>query len=194
MLKAKDKVEFLMKERDITRQELYIYIKANLTMLFSFLTILGAFLSFYFGKIDINLSNRNYILFMVEQIGYIILILNLNLQCSIASLAGYIKSLEEKINYFSKEDISQWESVIVNKYYMDLSNKSGVTISTFFISFIFFLSFILYACIIQSLFGGCIFIIIHFIEILFVLLLVRLAFLDRIKSYELTKLNQKLEK
>jgi hypothetical protein len=189
MLDNKDKVEFLMKERNLARQEVYIYIKTNLTMLFSFFTIFGVFLSFYLGKIDISLSNRNYILLIVEQIGYIILVFNLNLQCSIASLAGYINSLEERINYFSNETICQWESVIVKKYYMNLRNNSGVVFSTFFISFILFISFLLYAFIIQSIFGGFIFIIIHIVEIVFLIILTRLALLDRKKSYDITKLN-----
>jgi hypothetical protein len=189
MLTIKEKVEFLMRERENAKQEIYIYIKTIHTTLFSFFTILGIFLSFYFGKIDISLSNRKYILLIVEQIGFIILVFNLNLQCGIASLAGYIRSLEERINFLSNEKICQWESVIVNKYYMNVSSKSGVTFSSFLITFIISISFLLYAGIIQHIFGGFIYIVIHIIEIVFLIILVKLSILDRKKSYELTNLN-----
>lgn len=188
MLTAKDKVEFLMKEKELTRQELYMYVKLNFTSLFSFFTILAIFLSLYYGKIDFPLANRHYIILIVEQIGYMVIILNLNLQSSIASLAGYIQSLEEKINHFSNEDISQWESIIVKKYYMNWRCKSGVTFSTFLLSFFCILSFLFFAYIIQQLFGGYIFLVVHMIEIFVAATLVRLSLRDRVKSYEFTKM------
>lgn len=189
-LSNKEKVEFLMKEKEITRQEIYMYVKANLTMMFSYITILGAFLGFYYGKIDICPLYKNYILLIAEQLGYCILVLNLNLHSSIGSLAGYIRSIEERINFYAGEDISQWETKIVYEYYRKIKNLSGAQISTFFITFLLGASFLFYAIIIQILFGGYIFILLHSFEFIFLLILAKLSLSDRNKSYEFTKMNQ----
>lgn len=193
MLSNKEKVEFLMKEKDLMRQELYLYIKTNFTMLVSFFTIFAAFLGIYFGKIDFHFVTPNALLLIIEQVGVLVLVLNLNLQCSIASLAGYIRSLEEKINYFSDENISQWESVIVKRYSFNLKVMSGSAVSSLFLSVMFFTAFVFFICLIQKTFGGYIFLLMHFFELIFIVILVWLAFRDKNKCYELTKAKNKLE-
>jgi Kef-type K+ transport system membrane component KefB len=191
MLTMKDKVEFLMKERELARQELFIYLKTNHNTLFSYFTISGIFIGLYLGKFEIGLSSRNYVLWILGQIGFIILVFNLNIQCAIGCLAGYMRSLEEKINAYSGDEICQWECLIVKKYFWSLNKKSGVAFSTFIISVIFLLLFLLYTYLMQTLFGEIKFVILHIIEIIILIILARLAILDRKRSYELTKFSLK---
>jgi hypothetical protein len=190
-LSHKNKINFLIKEKEIARKEIFLYLKTINTMYFYFFTVIGAFLGFKFSNINFGMLTNNIILLIFGQIAFLFLLHNLNLQGGISCLAGYIRSIEDKINILSNDSLCCWESKIVPEYMFKRSIKkmSSVFISSNFIALILFICFLIYPLFLNEFFCIHLFILltIHIFELLILVLTAFLTVRDKENSYVISK-------
>ncbi len=150
-LKPNEKIEFLIKEKEIVRQEILLYLKTIFSSLYSFVTIFVLFVGFYFGQPKINGKFLNTsdpsIIFIIVQIEFVIFLFNFSQQSVLNVLAAYCQILEKKINDLADDHISFWESFVVKEYL--LTPKSAqyyilIILNIFYLSSYCFLGFLLY--------------------------------------------------
>jgi len=200
-MENKDIIEFLYKEKETARQEIFLNVKAvnqvSLVLLPFFFAAVGLLLGYGDVKFNINnIDDAKFLLLLkiIEQIMFLLWMYGLSIVSNMASLAGYIHALEEKINHFAKEELTVWESIIQVKQV--LNYKSGQLLSTVCWNFMYFLLFVwiaVYICIKNNV-GFPAYSIINCLEIFAVLYILFLARSARMKSYNLSKLNTHITK
>jgi hypothetical protein len=196
-----DIVEFLFKEKDIARQEVFLNVKAvnqvSIILLPFFFTGVGLLLGYGDFKVDmkkIDGDRLSMILIAISQIMFLLWMYGLSIVSNMAALAGYIKALEEKINYFADEKITQWETTIHEKYILNFRNiwrfKSGQFISTFLWNFSYLILFlwITYYIFNHSLKTYCWFVPLSLVEVVVIFRIFYLSLKSRKECYELTRL------
>jgi hypothetical protein len=187
-LSNKEKIRILISEKEIARKELFLYLKSINSMYYYFFTVIGAFLGIKLSNINIGLLNSNVILYILGQVAFLFLFHNLNLQGGIACLAGYIRSIEDKINTLSGEQLCFYESKVVINYMFKFRLKkiSSVFFSSNLIAIILFMGFLTYPIFLNDFLRDNLkFILpVQIIEIVALIITALLAIRDRKGSYE----------
>ncbi len=193
-LKNQEIVEFLFKEKDTARQEVLVNVKivshVSMILLPFFFAGIGLLVraSADGSEKNIFLSvNLAVLLVLINQILFLLWMYGLSIVSNLAALAGYIMALEEKINYFSNEKISLWESVVQPK--CTLKWNSGQFISTLLWNVLYLALFIF---IIIYTYSSCskekwLFFIVNCTELVIIVIIFLLMLKTRKRSYELTK-------
>jgi hypothetical protein len=184
LMTTKDKVEFLFKEKDIVRQEILLYLKTIFSSLFSFVTIFVVFVGFYFGQSKNEFLNANSptIIFIVEQIEFVIFLFNFSQQSVLNVLAGYCQVLEEKINLIAKEKLCFWESIAIKEYL--LTPKSAQYYLLIILNIFYLTSYVYLGILLFNAPNSIGYVIVQIIEILVVMPFCILILKDKKRSYK----------
>lgn len=140
---AKDKIEFLFKEKEIARKEILLL---NRTIYSIFLLALPLVYSLMIALVTNKVSDettssilhltKNKALFCLNQLIFLLWMFHFSLVVNVAALAGYVAALEEKINIAVGEKITAWESVVVEKYLSKLTSPMAISIGFWLLLFI----------------------------------------------------------
>jgi hypothetical protein len=195
-MEDKDIVDCLFKEKDIARQEVFMNIKVvnqvSIILLPFFFAGLGILIESHKSKDFDGLKSllEDWKLLMllriIGQVFFLLWMYAISILSNMASLAGYIKALEEKINHFSKHEISLWENRIHEKYI--IKPRSAQFISTLLWNVIYFGIFVWIMIYVYIVSGNKTFLAINIAQSAIILWLFRLILTARQKSYEMSKL------
>jgi len=192
----KELVEFLFKEKDIARQEAFINVKAinqaSLILLPFFFAAVGVMLesdkSKDFDGVKSLLESWRLILLLkiITQVLFLLWMYALSIVSNLYSLSGYIKAIEEKINYYSKHDITLWEGIIHEKYM--LTGRSGQFISTIMWNLMYFILYVWIVGYLYNATGSTVFFIFNCVQMVCILVVFWLISSARKRTFHMTKL------
>lgn len=141
-----DRIEVLINEKKVMREEIIEIKKVIYTSLFSLIAVIGIFFTYLVQKNGIEefIQKGHYLIYaiIVSQIEFVITMFIFSLDSTLRALNAYLSVIDDKINEALGEELITWES---HRKRFTLTNN-GIEYYCFVALYVFFVS-IYFSCI-----------------------------------------------